>query len=169
MEPRTSLTSRMRRSPPRESCRRCRYRTNSRCLPLLFASPGCFPFCPTRSLSRRDSFARRRGHRASFLRRPHSPGPSAHSSETSQGRQRHVQLLHFPLHALSFLPQLLDYSSQAPHGFPPRSSIVPAGENWMDSQIPFPNPKRQALAAACYGAELGSTVIPHSSSSHSGI
>jgi hypothetical protein len=112
---------------------------------LLFASPGCFPFCPTRSLGRRDSFARRRGHRASFLRRPNSPGLSSHSSETSQGCQRCVQLLHFPLHAVSFLPQLLDYSSQAPHGFPPRSSIVPAGGNWMDSQTPFPIPNDRHL------------------------
>ena len=95
------------------------------------------PFCPACTLGRRNSFARSRGHRPPFRVRPSSLRLSIRTSETSQGRQRRVQLLHFPLHAHSFLLQLPGYSSQVRHGSP-RSGSVPAHQKLGDSPTRSP-------------------------------
>jgi hypothetical protein len=58
-------------------------------------------------------------------------------SETSKGSQGGVQWPQFVLHALSFLPPLLDDSSQARHGSPQGRALYQPSEIEI-TQTPFP-------------------------------
>lgn len=78
------------------------------CFLCLTASPVCFPFCPTRTLGRRNWSARRRRHDPSYAGSLRRPGPSSRSAEVAQSFQSLVWLFDSLPRLIWFLPYLLD-------------------------------------------------------------